>query len=88
MWLGALSWTKKISARHNNDNALNGIGKRGANIFVHNKWNFCIKKIGFFQNYRMVSVKLKNLPKRDIGLTNVYAPNNPWEHCTLWNKML
>lgn len=57
MWLGALSWTKKNSTRHNNDNALNGIGKRGVSIFVYNKWNFFIKKIGFFQNYRMVLVK-------------------------------
>jgi hypothetical protein len=36
----------------------------------------------------MVWVRLNNLPKGDIGLTNVYAPNNPWEHYTLWNKML
>ncbi len=83
MWLGVVSQTKKTFVGYNNDNALNGIGKRGVSIFVHNKWNFFIKKFGFFQNNRKVWVKLKNLPKGDIGLTNVYAPNNPWKHCTL-----
>jgi len=87
MWLGALSWTKEASVRHNNDNAPNGISKRGVNIFVHNKWRLFIKNFGFFQNNIMVWVRLKNLPKGDIGLTNVYAPNNPWEHHTLWKEM-
>ncbi len=54
MWLGALSQTKEAFVTYNNDNAPNGINKRGVSIFVHNKWNFFIKNFGFFQNNIMV----------------------------------
>ncbi len=54
----------------------NGDGRKGVNIFVHNKWKNFIKDFGFFQNNWMVWVKMENLPREDIGLTYVYDPND------------
>jgi hypothetical protein len=88
MWLGALNYTKKAFVGYNNDNALMELVKEELALLFIINGIFFIKNFGFFQNNIMVWVRLKNLPKGDIGLTNVYDPNNPWEHCTLWNKML
>jgi hypothetical protein len=54
----------------------NGASREGVSIFVHNKWKNFIKDFGFLQDNQMVWVKVENLPRGDIGLTNVYAPND------------
>ena len=64
--------------------SLDGAGCGGAAFFIHQKWKYQIGSSSSSFKDRVIWIVLKGIPGGDLGILNIYAPNDQHERKELW----
>jgi hypothetical protein len=51
------------------------------------KWENIVVEYKTIGGNQVHMLKLNGLPCGNLGIFNIYAPNNPIDHCNLWEMM-
>lgn len=79
-------WTLEAEAGYN-INGREGAGKGGISTIVHNKLAPSVSSHGSIFRNRAFWIRLSGLSGGDLGILNVYAPNDPRIRTALWQEL-
>jgi exonuclease III len=72
---------------YNHAQGTNGAGCGGSAILIANKWEKAIASSGSCFKGRALWVILTNLPGGDLGILNIYSPNDQHDRIMLWQEL-
>lgn len=88
LWPQASSWALEASVGYNNDPSGPGAGKGGLITLVGPKYAHMITSSGSILENRAHWIILDGLPGGQVGIVNIYAPNDSFSRCNLWDAMI
>jgi exonuclease III len=88
LWKGVGCWSQDASDGYNHLPGELGAGKGGVAILLGPKWRNSIKQARNIYHNRVQWLILEGLAGGDVGIANVYAPNNPVDRRDLWLHMI
>lgn len=87
LWRGSQSFVLEALVGYGHDPSDPGAGCGGVITLINPKWASHIGATGSLMENRLHWVILKGLPGGDVGIANIYAPNESSARCQLWEKM-
>lgn len=79
-------WTQEADIGYN-VNGLEGAGKGGISTILKGNLALRVSSQGTILRNRAFWIRLSGLPGGDLGILNIYAPNDPRERTTLWQEL-
>lgn len=80
-------WTLEAEAGYNT-NGREGAGRGGICTILHSKLAPLVSSHGSLFRNRASWIRLSGLPGGDLGILNVYAPNDPRDRTALWQELM
>jgi exonuclease III len=71
----------------NNQPTKPGAGVEGTTILIAPKWQNALIASGSLYRGRILWINFSGIPGGDIGLINIYAPNDQMEHKIIWQNL-
>lgn len=87
LWRQATAFPTEATAGYGHDPLDPGAGCGGVITLIHPRWARHIGTSGTVLGNRLHWFILTGLPGGDIGFANIYAPNDSFGQCLLWEAM-
>jgi hypothetical protein len=87
MWRDAKFFGQEANVAYKNTADSIGAGSGGICMWISPHIQDMIRETGYIRSGRAQWIRLSSLPRRDLALLNVYAPNSSPKRCKLWAEL-
>jgi len=88
LWSQAKTWSMATSVRYNNDSLGQGASRGGLIKLVSPKLASMVTLTGTVMENRAQWTVFSGFLGRDVGIVNIYAPNESYSRSQLWDSLI